>query len=147
MRLCSVTFYMATIRAFREDDIDAIAQLHQLVFPPDNGPAPREAYQSYFRETFLTGPHADSGFDSLVCEEPGGALIGFLGVVPFRMALGGQPIWATVCTQFCVDPRRRGMTGLKLIRHHLSGRQDLSITDEANAITMRLWEWAGGEVV
>jgi hypothetical protein len=63
------------------------------------------------------------------------------------MALGGQPIWATVCTQFCVDPRRRGMTGLKLIRHHLSGRQDLSITDEANATTMRLWAWAGGEAV
>jgi hypothetical protein len=138
---------MAIIRAFREDDIDAIATLHQEVFPPDGGPVPRDAYRAYFRETFLTGPHADSGFASLVCEEPDGSLIGFLGAVPFRMALGERPLWATVCTQFCVDPRRRGMTGLKLIRHHLSGRQDLSITDEANPITMRLWAWAGGEAV
>jgi hypothetical protein len=138
---------MAIIRAFREDDIDAIAQLHQEVFPPDTGPAPAGAYRAYFRETFLTGPRADSGFASLVCEESDGARIGFLGVVPVRMTLGERPIWATLCTQFCVDPRRRGMTGLKLIRHHFSGPQDLSITDEANPITMRLWAWSGGEAV
>lgn len=139
---------MATIRAFRDDDIDAIARLHQEVFPPDGGPAPIDAYRAYFRDTFLRGPRADSGFTSLVCEEADGSLVGFLGVVPLPMRLAdGRSIWATVCTQFCVDPRRRGMTGLKLIREHLAGRQDLSITDEANPVTMRLWTWAGGEAV
>jgi hypothetical protein len=138
---------MAIIRTFREDDIDAVARLHQEVFPPDSGPATPEVYRTYFRDTFLTGPHADSELASLVCEEPDRSLIGFLGVVPVRMAMNGRPIWATVCTQFCVDPRRRGMTGLKLLRHHLSGPQDLSITDAANPITMRLWSFAGGEAV
>src|SRR4029453_14028785 len=64
-----------------------------------------------------------------------------------RMAHGDRPLWATVCTQFCVDPRRRGMAGLKLIRHHLAGPQCLSVTDGANAATRRLWCWAGGEAV
>ena len=138
---------MAGIRAFREGDIDQVARLHQQVFPPDSGPAPVSAYRDYFRDTFLAGPRPDSGFDSLVAEEADGAISGFLGVVPVKMALGDRPLWATVCTQFCVDPTRRGMNGLKLIRHHFAGRQDLSITDGANATTMRLWRWAGAEPV
>jgi hypothetical protein len=138
---------MATIRAFRERDIDSITRLHQLVFPPDGGPAPAAAYEAYFRDTFLVGPRPGSGFESLVCEEEDGALSGFLGVVPVQFALGERTLWATVCTQFCVDPGRRGMNGLRLIRHHFAGRQDLSISDGANATTMRLWRWAGGEPV
>ncbi|MDB4963606.1 MAG: hypothetical protein JWP01_3605 [Myxococcales bacterium] len=138
---------MSIIRTFREGDIDAIARLHQEVFPPDTGPAELDVYRTYFRDTFLTGPRADREIASLVCEDDDRSLIGFLGVIPFRMAVDGRPIWATVSTQFCVDPRRRGMTGLKLLRHHLSGPQDLSISDEANAITLRLWSFAGGEAV
>lgn len=138
---------MATIRAFREDDIDRVARLHHEVFPPDNGPAPLDAYRTYLREVFLRGPRPDSGLSSLVCEERDGALTGFLGVVPVRMSLDGRPLWATVCTQFCVDPRRRGMAGLMLIRHHFAGPQDLSITDGANGATKRVWCWAGGEAV
>lgn len=138
---------MPIIRAFCEDDIDATARLHQAVFPPDEEPASLAAYRAYFRDTFLSGPRPESGFPSLVCEEPDGALSGFLGVIPVRMAVGGEPIWATVCTQFCVDPRLRGMRGLQLIRRHFDGPQDLSITDEANAISRRLWAWAGGEAL
>ena len=182
---------MAIIREFREDDIDLIARLHQEVFPPDSGPAPLAAYRTYFRDTFLSGPRANSGFGSLVCEERDGTLSGFLGVIPLRMALGGRPphpakpdatsvigggdprtprpphpatpdatsvigggdprtprpIWAAVCTQYCVAPGRRGMTGLELMRHHFAGPQDLSITDEANTVAMRLWSWAGGEAI
>jgi len=138
---------MAGVRAFREQDIDQVTRLHQEVFPPDEGPAPADAYAAYFRDTFLTGPHPDSGFPSLVCEETDGGLSGFLGVVPVRMARRGRQLWGTVCTQFCVDPRRRGMAGLKLVRHHFAGPQDFSISDGANAITMRLWRWAGGEPV
>jgi hypothetical protein len=138
---------MATIRAFRESDIDPITRLHQQVFPPDTGPAPAAVYQAYFRDTFLVGPRPGSGFESLVCEESDGALSGFLGVVPVPLALGERTVWATVCTQFCVDPGRRGMNGLKLIRHHFAGRQDLSISDGANTTTMRLWRWAGGEPI
>jgi hypothetical protein len=138
---------MTIIRAFRADDLDAVARLHESVFPLDSGPAPLDDYRHYLRATFLVGPRSDSDFTSIVSEESDGALSGFLGVVPVKMVFKERPIWATVCTQFCVDPRRRGMTGLKLIRHHLSGRQELSITDEANAKTMRLWSWAGGEAV
>lgn len=138
---------MSSIREFRDDDIEQVTRLHQQVFPPDSGTAPVEAYQEYFRDTFLRGPRPESSLRSLVCEGADGALEGFLGVVPLRMTFAGRSLWATVCTQFCVDPDRRGLAGLKLIRHHFAGPQDLSITDGANAVTMRLWRWAGGEPI
>jgi hypothetical protein len=148
MRVRVVHSLMPSIRAFRPDDIDEVARLHQESFPPDTGPAPLEAYRTYFRDTFFRGPYANAGFPSLVCEDSNGSLSGFLGVVPVRMMLaGGRSIWATLCTQFCVEPQRRGMTGLRLLRAHLGGPQDLSISDEANTTTMRLWTWAGGEAV
>jgi hypothetical protein len=132
------------IRPFRESDIGQVVRLHQSVFRRGMD-APSDAYEAYFRDTFLTGPWPDSGLGSLVCEEAGGELIGFLGAVPLRLTYGGRLLWATVCTQFCVDPKRRGPTGLRLISQHFAGPQDLSITDEANEGTLRLWRWAGGE--
>src|SRR4051794_12818924 len=105
---CSVRLAMSHIRAFNDGDVDAVAHLHAQVFPPDNGPAPIESYRAYFRDTFLNGPGAESGFSSLVCEDEHGGLSGFLGVVPVRMQIkDGHSIWATVCTQFCVAPNRR----------------------------------------
>ena len=138
---------MATgeIRPFRESDIGQVVRLHQIVFRHGKDPPPSDVYEAYFRDTFLAGPWPDSGLGSLVCEAAGGELIGFLGAVPLRLKHGGRLLWATVCTQFCVHPERRGPTGLRLISHHFAGPQDLSITDDASERTLRLWRWAGGE--
>ncbi len=136
---------MSTIRRFIEGDIEQVAHLHKKVFPLDGDEVTPQWYETYFHDVFLSGPWPSADFHSLVCEESDGSISGFLGVIPLRMAYKGQPLWATLCTQFCVDPDRRGLTGPRLMRQHLSGPQDLTVADEANAATLPLWRWAGGE--
>lgn len=137
-----------TVRPFTPADIPQVARLHLKVFPEAEGEHRRtpDAYTAYLRSVFLDGPYHGAGFPSLVCEHDG-AVIGFLGVVPLRMRLRGQLVWATCLTQFSVDPDRRGLTGLMMLRHHLAGPQDLSFGDECDERIVKLWEWAGGAAV
>lgn len=132
------------IRAFVVADIPAVARLHGTVFPEGGGESRRtpEAYETWLRDVFVEGPYPGLGFDSLVCED-NGTVIGFLGVVPTRMALDGKRLWATCCTQFGVDPGHRGLAGLQMVRRHMDGPQDLSFSDESEENALRLWEWAG----
>ena len=136
------------IRAFEAADIPGVAKLHLKVFPEGDGPHRRtaNAYATYLREVFVDGPGRGTPFHSLVCEK-GGEIIGFLGVVPVRMHHGNRLIWATCCTQFGVDPDRRGLAGLLLMRRHLAGPQDLSFSDECGENVLKLWEWAGGSTI
>jgi hypothetical protein len=133
------------LRPFAADDIPQVARLHQQVFETGND-ARSTAYDSYLTGTFLPGPRRVSGIESLVSEE-NGRITGFLGIIPFKAAVNERPVWIAVCTQFCVDPESRGMTGIKLIRRALEGPQDISLTDEANERTVKLWKWAGGDLV
>jgi hypothetical protein len=139
------------VRPFAASDIPHVAALHLKVFPEGDGPQEthyrtREAYAGYLRSVFLEGPHRQAGFPSLVCED-GDGIIGFLGVVPVRMRVRGRLGWATCLTQFGVDPDRRGLAGLMLLREHLAGPQDLSFADECDDRVVPLWEWAGGSAV
>lgn len=131
------------IRAFVVADIPAVARLHGTVFPEGGGESRRtpEAYETWLRDVFVEGPYPGLGFDSLVCED-NGTVIGFLGVVPTRMALDGKRLWATCCTQFGVDPGHRGLAGLQMVRRHMDGPQDLSFSDESEENALKLWEWA-----
>lgn len=136
------------IRPFTAADIPEVAKLHLKVFPEGEGEHRRTpgAYAAYLESVFLQGPHFAAGFPSLVCEHADG-IAGFLGVVPVRFRRGGNLAWATCLTQFGVDPDKRGITGLMLLRHHLAGPQDLSFSDECDDRIVRLWEWAGGSAV
>ncbi len=140
------------IRAFAADDIPEVGRLHLKVFPESPGERYRtaDAYARYLHDVLLEGPRAEplSGkdFPSLVCEQEG-AIVGFLGVVPQRLTLRGRPVWATCCTQFVVDPARRGLAGLMLLRHQLRGEQDLTFTDECTPEAARIWEWSGASVL
>lgn len=136
------------VRAFAAADIPEVTRLHLKVYPEGAGEHFRtpDAYASYLRSVFLEGPHREAGFPSLVCDHEG-EITGFLGVMPVRMRLRGKAIWATCLTQFGVDPEKRGLTGLMLLRHHLAGSQDLSFADECDESIVKLWEWAGGSAV
>jgi hypothetical protein len=135
------------LRTFVAGDIPAVSRLHGRVFaaPPATPPS-WAAYDAYFRDVFLAGPDGDTPCQSIVAEERG-EVVGFLGVLPLPLRAGKRHIRAAVCTQFAVEPRFRGLTGLKLLRHHLAGPQDLSLTDEANHATRKAWTWAGGETI
>jgi Acetyltransferase (GNAT) domain len=136
---------MAFIRAFAASDIAAAAALHRDVFKTAaQRPAP-DAYRAYFMRVFLESPSADPALPSLVCEDEDGRIVGFLGVVPRRMTMNGRRLLAAVSSQFVVAPTNRaGLVALRLASAFFSGPQDLSISDEANETSRRIWEGLGG---
>jgi hypothetical protein len=143
---------MSRIRPFVEDDIEQVSDLHQRVFGadvshslPGTAPELRRSYTDYFERIFLRNPWRDEALPSLVYEEADGKIIGFLGVLPRRMLLGGMSISVALSSQFIVDPNSRTLgAGVGLLRAFLTGPQDLSLTDEANNPSRKLWEGLGG---
>jgi hypothetical protein len=135
------------IRPFAEKDIPQVARLHWTIFRPGgraHSPA-LDAYHAYFTRVFLHNPTRDPQLSSLVYEEDGGRIVGFLGVVSRRMSMNGQPLRAAISSQFAVDPAcRTGLVVARLARAFVDGPQDLSIADEANDVARRIWEGVGG---
>lgn len=95
---------------------------------------------------FLEHPWRDADLPALVYEDRGGAVIGFLGVIPRPMSLDGVPLRAAVSTRLMVQPGHRGAAALRLLQTFLRGAQDLSLADSASAASRVLWERLGGEV-
>jgi GNAT acetyltransferase-like protein len=137
---------MAQIRAFVEGDIPRVARLHRAVFKTrDHANAESlDAYHDYFTRVFLNCPLRDSALPCLVYED-GDRIVGFLGVMPRRMAMRGRHFQAAISSQFVVDPAARaGLVAMRLARTFLEGPQDLSISDEASDIARKIWEGLGG---
>jgi len=104
-----------------------------------------DSYPAYFTRVFLDNPSRDVRLSSLVCEEGGGRIVGFLGVVPRGMSMNGQRLLAAISSQFVVDPAgRAGVVAVRLAKAFLDGPQDLSISDEATDVSRRIWEGLGG---
>jgi hypothetical protein len=100
--------------------------------------------RTYFTQIFLENPWRDYDAESLVHEEDDGKITGFLAVMARRMCFNGEDIQARIGSQFVVDPDSRGLAGLKLMSAFLDGPQDLSISDQANAVGRQMWEGFGG---
>jgi hypothetical protein len=127
--------------------MDQVAELHREVFgvAPQGAPDLAARYRRYFSEVFLGEASGEDELRSLVHEEERGAITGFLGVVPRRLCMNGRRVGAALCTQFVVHPDSRPkLAAVKLLKAFLEGPQDLSIADEANAVTRKLWEALGG---
>jgi hypothetical protein len=137
-----------SVRAFTAADIAEVGRLHAKVFPESPGESFRTpaAAAHYLPDVLLHGPRKADEFPSLVCLQDG-VIIGFMGVVPLRLVYNGATCWACVSTQFVVDPDRRGLAGLLLMRQFLSGAQDLSFSDEYAALGIKIWERSGGALL
>lgn len=134
---------MGRIRACRSDDIPEVVRLRRRVFRSMEHPSD-ESLAAYYQRIFFENPWRDDAFPSLVYEGARGRPVGFLGVVPRPMVFQGEPLRATVSTEFMVDPEERGMAGIELLRTYLRGSQDLSISDRANDAARALVEALGG---
>jgi hypothetical protein len=136
---------MGAIRPFREDDIGQVAELHRSIFATGSSMSPDHLslYDSYLREIFLDDSRQCEDIPSLVYEEEG-KVMGFVGSVPRPMRIRGRSVLARLTTQFIVDPRRRGLVGVKMLQAMFKGSQDLIIADEANTSTRTIWEAVGG---
>jgi hypothetical protein len=104
-----------------------------------------DAYREYFTRVFLHHPSWHAAFPSLVYQEPDGRIAGFLGIVGREMRMDGRRLRAAISSQFIADPSSRvGFVVVRLVKAFLEGAQDLSIADEANDTTRRIWEGLGG---
>jgi hypothetical protein len=145
---------MSSIRPFTKNDIPQVVNLFQKVFL-NNGQAapPSSNLSAYFEETFFHSPLTEKGTEdgteeeirSLVYETGGGAIVGFIGIIPRRMLLHGRPIRAAASMHFMVEPGSRAtLAGVQLLKTFFSGPQDLSLTDSAGALGRKIWEGLGG---
>src|SRR5262245_30731790 len=144
---------MNRIRPFVRDDIPQVADLHRRVFGVGAKPYQQpisskllQSYADYFEDIFFRNPWYDEALPSLVHEEPSGKITGFLGIMPRRMSFNRRQITLSLSSQFIVDPdSRSGLAGVQLLKTHLGGRSDFTLTDEANNISRKLWEGLGGD--
>ena len=133
----------SAIRRFVGSDIPHVAQLHARVWP--NPACTPSVYDDYFRRVFLANPEADPALPSLVCEDESGRIVGFVGVVPRRLIVGGRRYRATLSSQFIVEPgSEAAFIAVRLMRAYLEGPQDVSIADEATDAGRGLWTGLGG---
>lgn len=132
------------IRPFTAEDLPAVADLRRQVFPHSRWADPG-ALQRYMSRVFLENPWVDSALPSYVAEEDS-ELIGFVGVVPRPMRLGGRELRGAVTTQFMVRPDHRGLTGIQLVRKVFGGPQDCLFTDVSNESSRAIWQGVGGSV-
>ena len=136
---------MGRVRPFVEADIPQVARVHRRAFKRGESDA-LDSYRDYFTGVFVDNPAGEGPLPSLVYEEDDGRILGFVGLVPRRVTIGGRRYRAVVSSQFVVDPASPvGLVAVRLARTYLDGPQDLSIADEANDVSRRIWEGLGGK--
>jgi hypothetical protein len=132
----------ARVRPFVEADIPQVADVHRAAFGLGDR-ARLSEYAEYFARVFLDS--ADRGISSLVFQEHDGRIAGFVGIVPRRVVLAGRRYQAAISSQFIVDPSSHvGLVALRLAKAYLEGPQELSVADEANDVSRKIWEGLGG---
>lgn len=134
----------ASVRPFVEADIAQVAAVHRAAFRRADDPG-LPVYRDYFLRTFLDNPAGGGPVSSLVYQEPGGRIVGFVGLVPRRVVFNRCQYQAVISSQFVVHPASHvGLVALRLAKAYLEGPQDLSIADEANDLSRKIWQGLGG---
>ncbi|HEX4997529.1 MAG TPA: hypothetical protein VFY29_04860 [Terriglobia bacterium] len=137
---------MGRVRAFSEEDIPQVADIHRRGFQLAGEASPElsGAYRHWLTQVFLSNPWRDESLASLVYESEPGKVKGFLGITLQRMQWNGRPVKTAIMSNFVVDADSRGLAGISLLRALFAGPQDLTITDEANGDVRRIWQSLGG---
>jgi hypothetical protein len=131
-----------SVRPLAEADVPQVADLYWTILRERKGPTP-PAVHSFLRELYFANPWRDRALPSLVYDEKG-TIAGFLGVVPRKMSVRGEPVRVAYGGNFVVHPRfRTTLAGLHLLKTYMAGGQDLSQTDSANDTSRALLERLG----
>jgi hypothetical protein len=132
------------IASFGSEHLPAVAALFQNTFRPDGTTHPA-SLEGYLRELFLEDSWAEPDLSSRVYIGTDGAVIGFIGALPTRMAISGEPVRAlTASTLMVANPGENPTVGARLLRSFLSGPQDLSLADTASPLVRAMWRRLGG---
>jgi hypothetical protein len=134
----------AQVRACTPDDMAAVARLFQRTFRNARRAAPA-SLASYLRELYFEHPWRDPALASKVFVADG-AMHGFIGILPLRLAFRGRTLRAAVASSLMVDnPQANPLAGARLFRAYLAGPQDVSLSDSANPVSRGMWDRLGGK--
>lgn len=132
---------MASIRPVSRADIPGVVELLRRHLGGS-----LDLHEDFLAAALLDHPWADPELPSLVAVEDD-ELVGFIGSQVRRMRLGDRALRAVCCAHLVVAPeRRKGAAGALLLRRLVSGPQDLTWSDTANDVVMRMWSVFGGYV-
>ncbi len=136
---------MSPIRACTPADLPRVADLFQAIFRGSTSPAPA-SLAPYLQELFFQSPWHDPGLPSLVYTAPDGQVGGFIGVIPMPMTLQGRPVRAALSSSIMVErPKDNPLAGARLLKAFLGGPQELSFSDDSNAISAEMWRKLGAQ--
>lgn len=132
----------AVVRELRVEDLPAVASLFVRTFRrKSRAAAPSGDLIDHLKQIYFDNPWFDPDICSKVFVDDAGSVQGFIGVNVQRMVLADRPIRAAFAGSLVVaDPARYPLAGARLLRSFLSGPQDLSVTETANATAMGMWQ-------
>ena len=134
------------IRPLERRDLARIAGLYELVMRSGSREPP-PGLQPFFERTLLDHPWADPDIPSLVYEDAGGELLGFIGSHVRRFRFDGNPVRLAWTGPFLRDPSSpKKAVGALLMHRYLQGPQHATLTDGATEVVRRLMQALGGEV-
>lgn len=132
-----------SVRPFVEQDIPQAADLFWNFMREREGQSPAEI-RACFRNLYFASPWVDSAFPSFVYEAKNGKIVGFLGVITRKMAVGGQTIRLVYGGNFVVHPEgRANLAGMRLLGAYMARGADILLTDSANDTSRTLLEKLG----
>lgn len=131
---------MANIRPFEREDVESVSRLLRgniRGWTRDD---------QFLTKTLLDYPWADDELPSLVAVEDG-EVTGFVGTQVRRLVFDDRPVRGVCVSHLAVAPgKRAGAAGALLLSRLLAGPQDVSWSDSANAVVVRMWRTFGGDV-
>jgi len=132
-----------SVRPLVESDLIQVTDLYWRFMRQKEGPAPA-ALRSFLHDLYFTNPWIDGASSSLVYEGTAGKIVGFLGVIPRKMSVCGQPIRVAFGGNFVAHPEGRShLAGPRLLGAYMNGPYDAWQTDSANDLSRKLLEPLG----
>jgi ribosomal protein S18 acetylase RimI-like enzyme len=130
---------VANIRPLETADLPTVTALLEERLPGWTGDI------EFLEQTLVEYPWHDPELASLVAEDENGDILGFIGAQARRLELDGHSVRGVCCSHLVVvGDRRAGAAGALLLRRLLSGPQDLTWTDSATDVVVRIWNAFGG---
>lgn len=130
---------MSRIRPFVAADVAAVAALFQKIFLDPSVPAP-PGLAAYVRSLYLDVAEGETDIPSLVHVDEAGKITGFIGVDTLSMRYGDRVLSAAICGSLMVEDHDGDpMAGARLLKAFLAGPQDISLSETASEVSMRMW--------
>lgn len=130
---------MSQVRPFVAGDVAAVAALFQKIFL-DPAVAPPPGLAAYIRALYLDTAPGKPEVPSLVHVGAVGAITGFIGVDTLTMRHGDRLLKAAICGSLMVENHDGDpMAGARLLKAFLAGPQDISLSETASDVSLRMW--------